>query len=108
DHYKTVIARHLAYDFAGIEDHGKTLARALGVPEHPQLAAPFAPAQKGIKTPVHADKLVVLGDDLLAALVVNHKVFQIIQQLFRHTQALQKTLGAGAVGADLLTADFFL
>ncbi len=48
----------------------------------------------------------VLGDDLLAAFVVDDKVLHIIQQLGFGAQALQKTLDAATLIADLVAADF--
>ena len=77
------------------------------MPENPKLATELLPAQKLVEPFVYADKLVVLGNDFLRVLVVNHKVFHIVQQLFFGTQALQKALGTGALLANLIAAYFF-
>src|SRR5690606_32395910 len=88
--------------------HRKALARALGVPEHTELSAKLGTAQKLVEAAIDADKLVVLGNDFLHALVVQHKVFDIIEQLVLRAQALQKALDTGAVSANLLAANLFL
>ena len=74
------IARLFAEDFAGVENHRETLARTLRVPEHAELALQFFALEERIVGAVHADKLVVLGDDLLVVLVVEDEVLDVIQQ----------------------------
>ena len=46
NHHKGEIARELAKDLAGIKDHGKTLARPLGMPENPQFALFFLASEE--------------------------------------------------------------
>ena len=108
DDDEAVVALALAEDLAGVEDHRKALARALGVPEDAELAAEFLAAQELVEALVHADELVVLGDDLLGVLVVDDKVLDVVEQLVLRAEAGEESFDAGAVLADLLALDLLL
>jgi len=61
---KGEVAAQLAMHLAGEEHHGTALARALGMPEHPQLAAPMLAVADRLDGPVDAQELVVAGRNL--------------------------------------------
>ncbi|MNF86489.1 hypothetical protein D3C84_689270 [compost metagenome] len=102
------MSRQFAQDLAGIEDHRKALARALGVPEHAEFAAQRLALLEAREGTVDADKLVVLGDDLLRLLVKQHEVFHVVQQPFGGEKAVDYSFDAGALLLDLRAVEFFL
>ena len=102
DDHEREVARLFAEDLAGVEDHREALARTLRVPEHAELALQFLSLEERLIGPVHADELVVLGDDLLVFLVVEDEVLDVVQQPAPGEQALDHALQARAFLANLL------
>ena len=64
DHHKCPVPRHLAQHFLGEEHHRHTLAAALRMPEHPQLAVPLSNIGQGFQCIINAQVLMVLGCQL--------------------------------------------
>ena len=110
DHHKGVVAGQFSEDFAGVKDHGETLARPLGMPEHPQLALLFRPVQEHVIGLVDANKLVVLGDDFLVLLIAEDEVFDVVQQSMGSTQAGHGDFQTGSPALDPFAVDplFFI
>ena len=108
-HYnKGEVAGLLAEYCARVKDHRETLARSLRVPEHAELAMKFLAPEKGFISPVHADELVVLSDDLLAVPVVENEILYIIQQPALRQQAFDHAFQADALLTDRGAVDFLL
>jgi hypothetical protein len=61
---KGEVAAQLAMHLAGEEHHGIAFARALGMPEHSQLAVPELPVADRLDGPVDAQELMVAGQNL--------------------------------------------
>jgi hypothetical protein len=74
------IACEFAKDFAGVEDHREAFAAALSVPENAEFPCFGFSLGEGFDRPVHADELVILGDDFLGFFVVEDEVFEVVQE----------------------------
>ena len=100
--HKAEIALDFAEDLTSVEDHREAFARALRVPEHPQLALVFAALEKTLIGVVDTDKLMVLGDNFVLLLIKENKVLHIIQQLVRRAQTGHSVFQTAALLRDPL------
>src|SRR5207244_3900404 len=100
------IASFLPEDLADVENHRETLARALCVPEHTELALQFVAAKERFVRAIHADELVVLGDDLVFVLVAEDEVLNVIQQSLRWEEPGDHAFQARALLLDRLAVNF--
>ena len=90
DDQECEIARDLAPNLAGKEHHGKGLAGALGVPENAQLALQLRPILHRFHQIVHAEILMVFGNDLVLLVAEHDKVFDVIHQTIFPQQAVDE------------------
>ena len=107
-HHEREVARLFAEDFAGVENHREAFARTLRVPEHAELALQFFTLEECLVGAVHADELVVLGDDLLVVFVVEDEVLDVIQQPVPGEQTRDHALQARALLCDFIAVNLFL
>ena len=84
---KREVARLLAENLANVENHREALARPLRVPEHAELALQGFAIEKRFVGAVHADELMILGDDFLVVLIIKNEILHIIQQPLLGEQA---------------------
>ena len=84
------IAGHLPSHLAGEEHHGVGFAGALGVPEHAQLAVELGAIRHRFHQVVHAEILVVLGNDLVFLVAEHDEVLDVIDQPVLPQQAVDE------------------
>ena len=95
ENQKGEVATQFAMDLAGEEHHRIALARTLGMPEHPRLAAPMAAVADRLDGPVDAEKLVVAGQNLSRVpgrVVENDEVFHQVQEIVFRAHPLEQRL----------------
>jgi hypothetical protein len=99
----------LAEDLAGVEHHRKALARALGVPEHAQLAAQLTRRRvncaKALFTPMNWWFCAIT---LLRLAVEHAEVLDVVEQPLGHQQAQYRALHAQALLGNCLAVQGFL
>ena len=94
-HQEREVAAELAVHLAGEHHHRVALARPLGVPEHPEPALQRLALAHRLDGAVHAEELVVAGQDLLqlvCRLVEDDEVLHQIHEVALVTDALEQRL----------------
>ena len=94
-HQEREVAAQLAAHLPGEHHHRVALAGSLGVPEHPELPLPRPPVAHRLDGPVHAEELVVAGQDLprlAGRLVEEDEVLDEVQEVAPVADALQQRL----------------
>ena len=108
DHQEGEIAMQLALHLSYKHHHRIALARTLCMPKDTKLTLQLLPALHGFHQIVHAEILVVLGDNFDALVIEEHEVLNIVQEALLAEETIYQGLNTQSMFGDLLPVQFLL